>query len=102
MFRFIKTALLATALTAVAAATSGAQAQGPCLPHEDAVSKLAQSYGEQKVGLGMGPNGGMVYELYVGESGSWTILVTRPNGVSCIAASGDNWMTTPMLIGDPA
>ncbi len=72
-----------------------------CLPHETAVSKLEQGYGEQRVGLGIGPSGGAVYELYVADTGTWTILVTRPNGLSCIAASGESWMTSPLLAGDP-
>jgi hypothetical protein len=101
MTRLSKIALLAAGL-AVAGATLGqAQADGACLAHEDAVAKLKQHYGEQKVGLGLGPRGSAVFELFVAETGTWTLLVTRTDGLSCIAASGDNWMTSPLLAGDP-
>ncbi len=40
----------------------------------------------------MGNRGESVTELFTnGKSGSWTILVTRTNGLSCIAASGEDW-----------
>lgn len=80
---------------------SGTQAQSACLPHEEAVAKLKQHYGEQKVGLGIGPGGQSVLELFVSETGTWTVLVTRPNGLSCITMSGDGWITSPVLRGEP-
>jgi hypothetical protein len=102
MTRLFKIALL-SAVLAVAGVTVGqAQPQGACMPHEDAVAKLKQAYGEEKVGLGIGPRGSAVFELFVAETGTWTLLVTRTNGLSCIAASGENWMTSPLLAGDPA
>ncbi len=39
----------------------------------------------------MGRRGESVMELFTSETGSWTILVTRTNGLSCIAASGEDW-----------
>lgn len=102
MIRLLTTALLTATLAIAAAAPAGAQMRGACLPHETAVTKLEKGYGEQRVGLGVGPSGGAIYELYVADTGTWTILVTRPNGLSCIAASGDSWMTSsPLLAGDP-
>ena len=58
------------------------------------MSQLQQSHGETAKGLGLGNRGQSVIELFVSETGSWTILITRTNGLSCIAASGENW--TPM------
>ena len=101
MTRFLTTALLTTTLAILAAAPAAAQMRATCLPHETAVSKLEKGYGEHRVGLGIGPSGGAIYELYVAETGTWTILVTRTNGLTCIAASGDSWMTSQLLAGDP-
>ena len=80
---------------------ANAQNMSVCLPHADAVSKLKASYDEQKIGLGLGQRGSSVVELYVSDTGTWTVLITRTNGMSCIAASGDNWTTSPLLAGDP-
>ena len=51
-------------------------------------------FNEKVVGLGLAKNQQSVVELYVGDNGSWTILVTLTNGMSCIAAAGENWADT--------
>jgi hypothetical protein len=40
--------------------------------------------------------------LFVSEKGSWTVVVSQPNGPSCILASGESWHHMPLLIGDPS
>jgi hypothetical protein len=75
--------------------TVPAFAQAPrqtgCVPHAVAVERLHKEYGESVAGLGLGKNGQSVVELYVGDGRTWTILITLVNGLSCIAAAGDNW-----------
>ena len=39
----------------------------------------------------MGNRGQLVTQLFVSDTGSWTILGTRTNGTSCILASGRDW-----------
>jgi hypothetical protein len=98
-------ALLAATLAAVVlvwAAVAQAQMRGACLPHDDAVAKLNQHYGEQPVGLGLGPTGKAMFELFVAETGTWTLLMTRTNGISCITASGNGWEISPLRQGDPS
>ena len=100
MMRFWKTALLTAALMVTGAVATQAQGMSVCLPHADAVAKLKNSYGEEKIGLGLGQRGASIVELFVSETGTWTVLVTRTNGMSCVAASGDNWSSNPVLAGD--
>jgi len=83
--------LLVASLLATVAAIPVAQAQTKCLPHEKAVGNLMRHYGEQAIGVGLGSKGQSVFELYVADTGTWTILVTRTNGMSCVAASGNDW-----------
>ena len=46
-------------------------------------------------------NNGGVLEVLSSEKGSWTILVTMPNGVSCMLATGQSWEALkPMIAGD--
>jgi hypothetical protein len=101
MTRLSKSALLSAVMTVAGATAGQAQDSGACMWHEDAVAELKQTYGEEKVGLGLGPSGSAVFELFLAETGTWTLLVTRTDGISCVAASGDNWMTSPLLAGDP-
>lgn len=65
-----------------------------CVPHKVAVDQLSEMFNEKVVGLGLGKNQKSVVELYVSSKGSWTILVTLTNGMSCIAAAGENWTDT--------
>ena len=61
-----------------------------CLPRQEIVEFLEKQYGETLQGAGkQEPN--TIMELYVSEGGSWTVLVTRPDGFSCPMAIGDNW-----------
>ncbi len=46
-----------------------------------------------------------VFEVWASEkTGSWTILFTRPDGVTCIMATGHDWQSLSPLspVGDPA
>ncbi|HEX9647632.1 MAG TPA: hypothetical protein VGB88_09045 [Alphaproteobacteria bacterium] len=100
MIRTIMIALISATVVLAGVDSAIAQAMGPCLPHAEAVAKLGTEYGERQVGIGLGSRGSSVAELYVAESGTWTILITRTNGLSCIAASGDNWSSSPLLVDD--
>jgi hypothetical protein len=72
-----------------------------CLPYDFAVAKLSKTFAEQRIGRGIGERGGIVVELHVSNTGTWTVLVTRTNGISCIAFSGNDWVISPLLAGKP-
>ena len=45
--------------------------------------------------IGLLGNGWLV-EVFASEDGrSWTILVSRPSGISCVMGSGQDWQTMP-------
>ncbi len=59
-----------------------------CAPREDIIQRLAETYGETRRGIGIARQGS-VMEVYASDSsGSWTITVTLPDGVTCLIASG--------------
>lgn len=76
-----------------------------CAKRELVVKKLEQGYGEILRSMGLQKSQGIV-EIYSSETtGSWTILMTRPDGVSCLIAAGQLWEqdVTPIdKPGDPA
>lgn len=83
-----------TAAAAVFVATTTpavAQSQRNCGPRDAVVTKLAQGYGETRQSVGIGSNNAMVEVFASDETGSWTILVTMPNGLSCLVASGQSF-----------
>ena len=69
------------------------------MPHDVAEEQPAILFNEKVVGLGLGKNQNTVAELFVSSHGGWTILVTMTNGMSCIAASGENWTASDGLAG---
>lgn len=44
-----------------------------------------------------------VLEVFVSkESGTWTVLITDPDGLSCVLAAGQDWEETPKGPDQPA
>ncbi len=39
---------------------------------------------------GLASTGNLV-ELLISSGGTWTILVTNPSGITCVAAVGEDW-----------
>ena len=71
-------------------AAAGAQAQGlrHCAARETVMTRLAEGFGESRQSIGLGSNNS-VMELFASrETGTWTITVTLPNGMTCLVASG--------------
>ena len=77
-------------------------AQQVCVPHEKVKLQLEEKFDEQVIGRGLTPNGKAMFELFVSESGSWTVIVSEPSGRSCVVAGGESWQPIQMLVGDPA
>lgn len=80
--------VFATALLAPLAA----QAQGQnCGTRDLVVERLTTKYGESRQSIGMAPKGRVVEVFASLETGTWTITVTMPNGITCLVASGQSF-----------
>jgi hypothetical protein len=73
---------------------SAAQAQAVCGDRGELIKKLEKSYSETPQSMGLASNGSMI-EIYASPNGSWTIVMTQPDGVTCLMAAGDNWENLP-------
>jgi hypothetical protein len=84
---------IAGAALVVAMTTMQAQAQQArnCAPREMVVDRLADKYGETRQSMGLGAQGAVVEVFASGETGTWTITVTTPNGLTCLVASGQSY-----------
>jgi hypothetical protein len=72
-----------------------------CHSHADLTEMLNQKFAEQPSALGLQANGHLV-EVFVANDGtSWTIVVTRPDGWSCIVAVGQHWESLPDPVDGP-
>ena len=83
-----RTSLIA-ALTLMAAMSTAA-AQSVCGTRETLLKQLSKEYQEAPVGVGLASNGSVV-ELLTSTGGTWTLMVTRPNGMTCLIGTGDAW-----------
>ena len=93
---------LLTALALIVLTTGSADANILCGEHSKVVENLKKNYSEVPVYIGLG-NKGTVIEILAAPSGSFTILYTRPNGLSCILAAGAAWEKAKKVEpGEPA
>ena len=82
----------ATAL-ALLAATPAANAEEAraCAERSTVVRKLEERFGETLRSVGLHRDDGLV-EVYSSEAtGTWTILLTHPDGMACLLAAGQLW-----------
>jgi len=72
-------------------------ATGPphCVDRTQLVSTLHAIYGEDLVARGLS-KAGLLMEIYVAPTGTWTIIATTPNGISCLVDNGVAWGTVTM------
>lgn len=72
------------------AVTLPAQAQPMnCAERTDIIRKLA-NYQEEAEAIGLNKDGTLL-EVFVSPQGTWTVLLSSPQGQSCIAAIGEAW-----------
>jgi hypothetical protein len=83
-------------------APASAQGQSMCAQRTQVVGMLASRYGESVRGMGLA-NQNRVIEIFASEeTGTWTITMTMPNGMTCLMASGRHYETVAALPeGDP-
>ncbi len=98
MVRYL-TAILSALLIGWGAFSSSAQAQTICGDRGAIVASLEKTYSEAPVSMGLGSNGTII-EVFASPSGTFTIILTRPNGLTCVMAAGENWEDLPKrLVG---
>jgi hypothetical protein len=78
------------AFAALFALTTPGIAATTCADHDAMVKLLGKRYKEALSNYGVSGQKNIV-EIFVSKVGTFTILVTRSDGVSCVVATGDNW-----------
>ena len=101
--------LTAALLAGMLGAASSALAQPPpqtgatpaCHSRADLTEMLEQKFAEQPSALGVQADGQLVEVFAAKDGASWTIVLTRPDGWSCIVAVGQHWESLPNPINGP-
>lgn len=98
---YLARAAVALSLFAMTPNAEAQQAAAPCAARAQVVDRLAERFGETRQSMGLANNIGLV-EIYASDStGSWTILLTRPDGTSCLLASGELWEADARSLAKP-
>ncbi len=72
---------------------ANASAQVPCNQRTEIVTQLAGKYKEVPVAIGVTSKGHLVEVLSSENGRTWTIIVTTPDGMSCVVSFGESWHT---------
>ena len=98
-----KLALFASlaALTLVAQSDS-ADAKTVCKTRAEMIKILSRKFNEHQRSFGL-QNDRRILELYASADGTWTAILSMPNGKSCVVAAGEAWTVLPPIpAGEPA
>jgi len=84
--RSIAVVALALGLLIYTAAT--AKAQPVCMPHDDLTEQLYANFSEAPAAIAIANNGALVQLFAKRDRSSWTLVMTRPGGLSCVLVAG--------------
>ena len=99
-----KRLILAAACVAAFSVTltpASAAEQGRCNSRDNVIKLLGNKYKEAPVAAGITSSGKLVEVLSNSSGTTWTIILTSPQGVSCLIVSGEGWRTVPRVGLDP-
>ena len=80
---------------------SEAVGQGNCADRDKVLSHLAKKYSEAPIAAGVTTSGGLVEVLTDEKGNTWTIILTTPQGLSCLIAAGEGWRVLEPADADP-
>ena len=80
---------------------TSAMAAPQCDERGSVLKLLAEKYKESPVAIGVTNNGGLVEVLSTGNGGTWSIIMTTPQGMSCLVAAGEGWKSVQQLALEP-
>ena len=72
-------------------ASTPAVAQAQCDSRDKILSTLSKKYSEEPIAVGLTSKGGLVEVLSTGDGNTWTIIMSTPDGKSCLVAAGEGW-----------
>ncbi|MDA8231062.1 MAG: hypothetical protein M0006_06965 [Magnetospirillum sp.] len=73
-------------------------AEAVCGQRDDIMSSLARQFSEAPRELGLANNGAVIELTTSSDGRTWTLLLTRPDGTSCVIAAGEAWEAEPKAV----
>ena len=95
MSKFLIAGPIVAGLLLLTSAGAASAQQPQCDERDRVLELLAKKYKESPAAAGVTNTGGLVEVLTDRKGGSWTIIVSTPEGVSCLIAAGEGWRSMP-------
>lgn len=80
---------------------SPAAGQIVCNTRDDVLERLATKYQEVLIAGGVTNSGGLVEVFTTSDGSTWTIIISTPQGLSCLVATGEGWRTKEPVEPEP-
>lgn len=90
--------ILLSATAALMTATTASHAMGQCGDREAITQHLAEKFGERHAAIGLQSDSGLLEIWSSEQSGTWSVLLTRPDGQTCVMATGTDFYLLPELL----
>ncbi len=74
----------------LALSVTAANAQVICGERAKFLENLSKNHQEAPTSIGM-TSTGQILEVLTSAKGSWSIILTKPDGVTCLVATGEAW-----------
>jgi hypothetical protein len=72
-----------------------------CGQRNTVLGYLSAKYSEKPVAMGIAANGGLIEVLTSNEGTTFTIIVTMPEGETCMVAAGESWESLTSAMAKP-
>ena len=92
--------MMVTSALLVGSLPGESSAQMACGKRADFLAQFAKLYDELPSAIGITDQGALL-DLLVSASGTWTMMLTVPGGLTCIVATGQQWETLPAVAEEP-
>jgi hypothetical protein len=87
---FISLAMLYAGFALVDAALAS-EGEQRCEHRRTILQYLSNEYSEKPIAMGVAENGGLIEVLTSRHGNTFTIIVTSPDGNTCMVAAGEDW-----------
>ena len=94
IMRWFIRGVIAGAITLALLASAGlasADQQPFCDTQANFLARFAKKYQETPTAVGITSKGGLIQVLTTTTGNTWTIVITTPQGMTCVVTAGENW-----------
>ena len=90
MAKFLKNTVLA-AVFILPLSSAPAEAQQLCSERGKVIGQFSKVYKETPVAGGLTRDGRLIEILSTGDGSTWTIVISKPSGETCVMMAGEGW-----------